>query len=171
MSAHQPPRQEQLSGHQRASSRGHKTELVLLVTDMGAICLAPQDLRPHHRVKLHGQNQSIWPACKPLWTCSPSRPVTKGSCMVSSDSLPRCSGPVHSGWPAGGLPLAPLATLAQPQSPLRTSTGSPHPSLSQCQETPPARLASPRKLLPIGPDVVPLVQQRNTSPRASHVPP
>lgn len=67
------------------------------------------------------------------------------------------------GRPAGScpgpspLPLSPRA-LSEPPSP-----GSPHPSLSQGQETPPPRLA-------ISPDAVPLVQQPEASPRASRVP-
>lgn len=93
--------------------------------------------------------------------------MAKGSCTVSSDSLPRCSGPVHSGWLVGGWQVAcpwPLALL-------RTSPGSPSPSLGQREETRTARLASPHVLLHISPDAISLVQQPNTSSRAGHDPP
>lgn len=168
MFVHQPPRQEHLSSHYRANSWGHKTELVLLVTNMGAICLAPQDLHPHHKVKYDGQNQSTWLTCKPSGRAAP---VAQWQRILArfpqTDSLPRCSGPVHSGWLVGGWQVAcpwPLALL-------RTSPGSPSPSLGQREETPTARLASPHVLLHISPDAISLVQQPNTSSRAGHDPP
>lgn len=130
---------------------------------MGAIYLAPQELRPHHKVKYHGQTHSIRPAGAPLWTRSCScRQQSAPAWRPRPASLPGCSGPVHSGGQQAAAPASlPSHSAPEPSQNLPPLV-LPIP-LSQCQETPPPRLA-------FSPEAVLLVQQPKASPRASQVP-
>lgn len=71
--------------------QGHKTESALLITNMGAVCPAPQELCPQHKVKHQGQNQSALPACDPRQLLpgrgSPGHLGDKGCLPILMDKL------------------------------------------------------------------------------------